>query len=200
MLLGYHDIISIMKPLNLILIGRSGSGKGTQADLLEKYIPNMYHIESGKLLRILAEKDSDAGLRIKKIMEEGSLAPEVIAMSLWLDNISQNVKIEQGIIFDGAPRRLEEAEHLDEILKFLDRFDNTWAVLINISGEEAYKRLKLRARPDDNNEAIQNRMDFYTDQVLPVANHYEKLEKLIRINGEQSVEKIHEDIKLALKI
>lgn len=193
-------MIFSMKPLNLILIGRSGSGKGTQADLLVKYFGNIYHVESGNLFRSLAERNSDVGARVKKMLAEGGLIPEVIAHALWINDIANNVKSEQGIIFDGSPRRLEEAEHLDTVLKFMDRFDNTWALLIDISGEEAFKRLKLRARADDTSAAIQNRLDFYTENVVPVVNHYEKMGKLIRINGEQSIEKIHEDVKKELGI
>lgn len=193
-------MIFIMKPMNYILIGRSGSGKGTQADLLVKFLGDFYHVESGNLFRDLAKKESDVGLRIKKLLAEGGLIPEVIAHALWISDIANNVKSSQGIIFDGSPRRLGEAEHLDSVLKFMDRFDKVMAILIEISSEEAFKRLRLRARADDTDNAIQNRLDFYTDNVLPVVQHYEKMGKLIRINGEQSVEKIHEDIKKELGI
>lgn len=189
-----------MKPLNLILIGRSGSGKGTQAELLIKYLGNLYHVESGSLIRALAELNSDAGIRAKEVLAKGDLIPEVIAYPLWASEICKNVKPEQGMIFDGSPRRLDEAEHLDEVLKFLDRFENTKVLLVDISDQEAAKRLKLRGRDDDHDKAIQNRLDFFRESVMPVVDHYEKLGKLIKINGEQSVEKIHEDIKAALKI
>jgi len=188
------------KPLNFIITGRAGSGKGTQANLLTDYIKNIHHIESGVLFRELAQQETDLGLRIKEIHETGTLAPEVIAIALWVSDLAYKVKRDQGIIFDGSPRRLEEAKHLDEILKFMNRFDNLKVLLVDISNDEARKRLKLRARSDDTEEAIQNRLDFFDENVLPVVEHYEKIGKLIKINGEQSIEKIHEDIRVSLNI
>lgn len=183
---------------NFILIGRSGSGKGTQAELLVKFFANrgqnLFYISSGQLFRRLAEKDTDLGQRIKKIISEGGLPPEEIAMALWASEIAFNLKSDQGLIFDGAPRKLWEAEHLDRFLKYINRYDNLKVLLIDISEAEAFKRLRLRARSDDTDDAIKNRLDFYSEHVSPVVEHYTATGKLIKVNGEQSIEKIHEDI------
>lgn len=193
-------ILFIMSSLNLIIIGRSGSGKGTQAELLVKLMGNLFYISSGQLFRRLSEQHTDIGQRVKKIVEEGGLPPDEIAISLWLYEIAYNVKPDQGIIFDGAPRKLEEAKHLDSILQFTGRFNNTKVLLIDISRDEAFKRLKLRARSDDTDEAIHNRLNFYEEQVSWVVSHYQEQGKLIKINGEQNIEKIHEDIRVVLNI
>lgn len=184
--------------LNFILIGRSGCGKGTQGELLAKYFGNLYYISSGKLFRDLATQKTDIGFRVKEILDKGNLQPDELAMALWIHELSYNVKPGQGIIFDGAPRRKEEAEHLDELLKFMGRFENTKIILIDISKKEALKRLKLRAREDDNDSAINNRMEFFDRDVQPVVDYYTSQRRLIKINGEQNVEKIFEDIIASL--
>ncbi len=189
-----------MKPINLILIGRSGSGKGTQAELLVEYLGNIHYVSSGQLFRNLSTQETDIGRRTKVIVEEGGLPPDELAIALWLHNIAYHVAPEQGIIFDGAPRKLDEARHLESILKFMDRFNDAKVLLIEISKDEAVKRLKLRARNDDNVETIKNRLDFYDEHVVKVVQYFESLDKLIKINGEQSIKAIFEEIKRKLDI
>lgn len=188
-----------MKPFNFVLIGRSGSGKGTQARLMLDYFNSLgqsyYYVSSGALFRELSERQSDTGKRIKHILDDGKLPPEEVALALLFYDISFNVNSDQGILIDGAPREVSQAEHTDRFFKFLDRFDNTQVLLIDISREEAIKRLKLRARADDTDQAITNRLDFFDEKVAPVIDYYKNLDKLIVINGQQSVEAIHEDIK-----
>ncbi len=190
----------MIKPLNLVLIGRSGCGKGTQAKLLVKYLSDTHYISTGDLMRELAEKDTVVGRLVKKVLEEGGLVPSEIAIGLWMSDLANNVTVKKSIIFDGLPRDAEEAVHLDNTLKFMQRYDNFRVLLIDISRTEAFKRLKLRARADDHEEAINNRLDYYEEHVVPVIEHYEKTGKLIKINGEQAVERIHEDIKETLQI
>ena len=217
------------KPLNFVLIGRSGSGKGTQAELLKERFPNLVHIITGDLFRKLGSMDTDTSHTIKKILEAGGLPLDDIATTLWMHEIAFNVKKDQGILADGFPRRLAEAKNLDRFLKFLDRKNNTFYLLIDISRQEAFDRLTKRricnkcgklipwvgkfrklkvcdrcggeliTRLDDNIKAIKNRLDYFDKNVLPVVKYYEKQKKLIKINGEQSIEDVFKDILKILK-
>lgn len=182
------------KPLNFILIGRSGSGKGTQAELLVKHFPNLIHLSTGDLMRDLAGKNTDAGARIKKILDEGGLPFDQMATTLWMHEISYSIKADQGIICDGFPRRLREAEDLYEFLGWLDRLDNTKVLLIDISEEEAIKRLTKRGRNDDDIGAIKKRLSWFEDRVAPAINFYQNKGILIKINGEQTIEEIAREI------
>lgn len=181
-------------PINFVLFGRSGSGKGTQAELLHQKFPNTLKLASGDLMRDLAKTETDAGKRIKEVLEGGGLPFAQIAATLWMHKIAYTLKEDQGLICDGFPRRLEEAIDLYEFLKWLKRIDHTKVVLIDISREEAFKRLINRGRVDDHEEAINERLDWFDDIVLPAITFFNKKGLLIEINGEQTIEKIHEDI------
>ena len=133
-----------MKPLSFALIGRSGCGKGTQADLLMKHFGNLLYISTGDLLRNLAKLDTSAGKAAKEIMTKGELIPDFMIIGLWMRELNINLKDDQGVLFDGAFRRLIEAEQADEYFSLLGRKDNFFPILIDISKEEAFDRLTKR--------------------------------------------------------
>ena len=213
-----------MKVFNFVLIGRSGAGKGTQAELLQKHFGNLFYISSGDLFRDLIKQDTDTAKRIKKILKEGGLPFDELAIALWMHKIAYNVKENQGFILDGAPRRIDEAKALDRFLDFLERKERTFFLLIDVSKEEAFNRLlkrrvcsrcgrvipaigkfknlkicdrcggRLISRPDDTPEAINKRLDYYEKNVIEVVKFYQKDDRLIRINGQQSIEDVFKEI------
>ena len=217
------------KPLNFVLIGRSGSGKGTQAELLMKHFGNLVPIPIGGLFRELSAIDTDVGKRVRKTVQEGKLPYDDLAAMLWMHYISFKIKEDQGIIADGLPRRLSEAETLDQFLEYLERKDNTRVLLIDISRQEAFDRLtkrricekcgnlipwvgkykemkecdkcggKLITRHDDHPEVIKNRLDYYDSRVTKVVDYYKEQGKLIRINGEQPIDEVFQDILKAIQ-
>ncbi len=215
--------------MNFVLIGRSGSGKGTQAKLLMEKFGNLFYISTGELFRDLASQDTDVSKRVKKIIEAGGLPYDDLATALWMREIAYKVKEDQGIVADGFPRRLDEAKNLYQFLEFLERNDKTFYLLIDISREEAFNRLtkrrickkcgqlipwvgefkklevcdkcsgELETRPDDTEEAINNRMDYFEERVMPAIKFFEEKGKLVKINGEQSIEKVFEEILEKIK-
>lgn len=216
------------KPLNFVLIGRSGSGKGTQADLIIKKYPNTKYISTGDLFRDLSNKDTQVGHRVKEILDKGGLPYDDLATTLWMHSVAYGVREEEGIMFDGAPRRLDEARDLDKLLEWLGRTDKTAFILVDISREEAFARLSKRRicikcgklipfideykewrncrecggelveRPDDVPESINGRLDFFEKNVEPVVSHYDKKGVLIRIDGQRSISEVFDSINVAL--
>lgn len=186
------------KPFNVILIGRSGSGKGTQAELLTRKFSHFYYLATGDLFRDLAKRDTDTGNRVKKVLDEGGLPMDDLATTMWMHNLVYNLKEEQGLLADGFPRRLPEAKSLDAFLEFLERISTSHFILIDISGPEAFRRLTARGRADDTNEAITGRMSYYEERVIEVVEYYKEHDRLTVINGEQSVLDVHKDIVNAL--
>ena len=213
------------KPLNIVLLGISGSGKGTQAKVLyEKY--NLEYIGTGNLLREFSNEDNVAAKRLKKELAEGRLAPTWLPFYLWMDKLA-HVSEDKGVLFDGSPRKLSEAQLLTDVLDWYQR-DNLKAILIEISEEESFKRLINRRtcgkckksayvekekeeaicdycgglmdiRPEDNPESIKTRIKWFKEEVSQVIQFFEKHGKLIRINGNQPIVKVSEDIIRALE-
>ena len=213
--------------LNIALIGRSGSGKGTQAKLLMKKF-GLKEITTGALFRELAKQNTETGREVKKILAIGGLPPAWLAEYLWVKKIVEKTKPTDGLVFDGSPRRVSEAQLLDKILPWYGR-TRFKLILIDISQKEAFDRLtkrrtckscgrlipwvgefkklkvcdkcggKLYYRKDDNPKAIKGRMEFYKKSVVPTIKYYIKRKRLIRINGEQSIEKVFEDILKAIE-
>jgi len=179
-------ILKAMSFTVLILLGRSGSGKGTQAKMLaEKF--GLKLISSGNLLRAKA-KDSDfTGKKIAQIISQGGILPTPVVFDLWMDEL-------KGIVFEGSPRRLYEAWLLQEALEFFGFGGNIKAFYLNISKQEAKKRLLKRGRPDDTPRAIDKRLDWFEKEVVPVIDFYRRQRILIEINGHQPPENVFRDI------
>jgi adenylate kinase len=181
----------------LLLIGPSGSGKGTQAKFLIRALGKRTHYcQTGDLLRKFAEKDSEAARRVKKIMRRGDLIPGFIAAHIWERVILKNVKHGDSIIFDGSPRTLREAKEMDEVLRFIGS-PYPRAIHITLTPEETMRRLLSRGRFDDTRSAIVKRLRFFKKSVLPVINYYKKHKRLVTVDGNQPVAGVWEDIKKA---
>ena len=217
------------KPLSFALIGRSGCGKGTQAQLLIEHFGNLFPVSTGGLLRNLAKLDSSVGKKAKEILGSGELIPDFMVIGLWMRELCMNLKDEQGVLFDGALRRLIEAKQADGFFDFLGKKETFLPILIDISREEAFDRLtkrrickncgriipwvgdfkklekcdscggELSNRQDDKPEAIHNRLDYFDTQVMEVINYYKKDNRLITVNGEQPIEDVFKDILKAVE-
>jgi adenylate kinase len=217
------------KPMNFIVLGPQGSGKGTQAKLLLKEFKNLYYISTGDFFRKLSDVKSDTGQRVKRVVNSGGLPYDDLATMLWMHEIAFKVREDQGILADGFPRRLNEANNLYNYLKFLERDKNTLVLLINISEQEAIDRLTKRRickkcgqlipwvgkykiieecdkcggeliqRKDDDVSGIKKRLAWYKQRAVPAISYLNKKIGVIKINGEQSIENVFKDVLGAIK-
>lgn len=179
--------------INLVIFGAPGAGKGTQSDLLvEKFKLN--HISTGDLLRKEIADQTELGKRIKSIMDSGNLVSDDIVVEM-IDNAIANDT--QGILFDGFPRNVAQAEILDKMLQKHGRV-LTGMIQLDVPQEELVRRMleraKISGRSDDNEATIKNRLKEYESKTLPVADYYAKQGKQIKVNGLGKVEEISRDI------
>jgi adenylate kinase len=184
----------------IAILGKPGSGKGTQADLLEKKFP-FEHISTGALLRQRVKQRDFIAKRLHEIMETGGLVPTSSVFQLWMPRLEhlRRQKKFQGVVFDGSPRKLYEAQMLDELLQ-LYQWDKNFKVLhLVISDKEAMERLLKRGRSDDDKKDVVYRLKVYKKEVLPVISYYKKQGEVVEINGEQSRENVHREIMRKLK-
>lgn len=187
-----------MKYNTIVVLGKPGSGKGTQAKLLSEKSGFPVFSASGRL-KELAASHPGIGQEILDDMNNGVLVPHWIISYLW---ISEIVKLggEGGIIFDGAVRVLEEARLFHEVMMWLSR---PYAVVyLTISNEELHDRLSKRAqienRVDDDGDVIRKRLAEYDENTKDSLAFFKEQGTLKEVNGEGSIEEIHERILAAL--
>jgi adenylate kinase family enzyme len=194
--------------LNFIFIGRSGSGKGTQAELLKKHLEEKYgpdsvlYVYTGAKLRELAEQKEFLTARLvdEKVMKAGAKAPDFLAVWAWASRFIQEMDEKKNLIVDGSPRTILEAKMLDESFLFYGR-KKVFPVFIDVSREEAARRMKKRGRPDDTAERIENRLTYYEKYVRPALDYYktESENKIIQIDGNPlDPELIHQNVLKAV--
>jgi adenylate kinase len=192
----------LMQEQTFIFIGKSGCGKGTQADLLTKYLnekdplKKVFHLESGDRFRqFIASGDTCASKRALEINQEGGLQPEFLAIWIWSDLLIKNLCGGEHLIIDGTPRKLHEAPVLETALEFFKR-EKPHVVFLNVSDEWATERMTDRRRGDDFAKSIQKRLEWFKSDVFPLVEYYRNNNaySFLEINGERSVEDIHQDI------
>lgn len=188
--------------LNLILFGPPGSGKGTQSEnLIKKY--NLQHLSTGDIFRSEIANETALGLEAKKFMDKGLLVPDEVVIGMISSKIDTCIeKGVNGFIFDGFPRTIPQAEALDKLMSFKN-MPISIVLSLEVSEEELVKRLLNRGttsgRVDDQNESIiRNRVVEYNLKTSPVANYYDKQDKLAKIKGEGDVNEIFEALSDAV--
>ena len=193
-----------MQPQTLIIFGASGSGKGTQAQLLIEYLkskdpekPTLY-IETGQMFREFAEAEAEktlTGKLTKKIMDHGDLLPEFLPIWIWSEFLIRNVQGREHLVMEGLSRKKDEAPVLDSAMKFYKR-DKTAIISIEVSKKWSTEKLLARGRTDDTREDIINRLGWYEAEVTPAIEYFKRdpFYTFISVNGEQTIEKVHADI------
>lgn len=189
-----------METRTFLMMGRPGSGKGTQAKLLAKKI-NAEIYSSGNRLREMAKGQGFVAQKVKKVIDEGDLLPAWFSSHLFVD-VLLGLQPEDPIVFEGACRRLFEARDFAEVAEWLERPYR--AVFLQISDAEVEKRLNLRksaeGRRDDASDTVLHRIAEYEQNTRPVVEFFRSQGALVEIQGEQEIEKVHQDILSALQI
>lgn len=187
----------------VILIGRSGCGKGTQAALLRDRIHKqdldkrqILYVETGDRFRhFIREKNYSAKIS-NEIYEADLRQPDFLACYMWATTLVEELGPNMHLMFDGAPRSKAEAELVTTALEFYKREKPT-VIYINVSRKWSEEKLLARGRSDDKSLLqIGKRMKWFDEAVIPAIEYFkaDKRYKFIEVNGEQPIEKVQTDI------
>lgn len=211
----------------IIFLGAPGAGKGTQAATVAEELKAV-HTASGDLFRQAIEKGTELGIQAKSYMEKGELVPDTITIQMILERIS-SLDSGVGVIFDGFPRNLKQAEALDKALaqqgKAIDK-----TVYIKVPEDELAERLsgrwicrscqtpyhatnsppkvqgkcdqcggELYQRPDDTAETVKNRLEVYFNETAPLIDYYTRAGKLLEVDGQGNIDDVKGRIVNALR-
>ncbi len=181
---------------NIVIFGAPGSGKGTQSDLLIEHY-GLGHISTGDVLRSEIKKGTELGKTAQKFIDNGQLIPDDLMVSILASVYDSFGREHKGVIFDGFPRTIPQAEALKVMLS--ERGDKIAAMLeLDVPEDELMKRLILRGqqsgRADDNEETIKKRLVVYHSQTQPLIEWYKKEGLHHHIDGLGSLDRIFADI------
>ena len=187
-------------PLNVLLLGPQGAGKGTQAKRIaaEYGIP---HIASGEILRAEMAAGTELGNRVKEVYDRGDLVSDDLMIELIRNRLEQP-DAENGFVLDGFPRTTVQAEALDSILSDIGR---TFSVIfaLQLPDEVAFERLRRRAelenRADDTDEAIRRRLEHYHRETELLIEYYRVRGNLVPIHGNRKENEVFSEIQEALE-
>lgn len=211
----------------VVLLGPPGSGKGTQARLLVDVLGTP-HVSSGDLFRHHLSQGTELGQLAESYMEEGELVPDDVTVKMVIERISRP-DCEEGVILDGFPRTLTQADALEQALR--EQGQRVSVVpLISVSDDEVMRRLTARRvcancgavynlvfnppeeegvcdvcggelyqREDDNPETVRHRLYTYYKETSPLVGYFWAKDLLVEIDGEQSVEAVSADLREAIQ-
>ena len=185
--------------LNIVIFGAPGSGKGTQSErIVEKY--GIDHISTGDVLRAEIAAGSELGKSAKELIDNGQLIPDAMMLDILAAKLDKLVD-SKGVIFDGFPRTIAQAEALKVMLNERGQ-DVTAMIELDVPEDELMDRLikrgQLSGRADDNEETIKKRLVVYNEQTSPLKEWYKNDGKHCYINGLGDLDRIFADIVAAI--
>jgi adenylate kinase len=187
-------------PLNVLLLGPQGAGKGTQAKRIsdEYGIP---HIATGDMFRAAIAAQSELGKQVEPILASGKLVPDEVTIALIRDRLAQ-VDARDGFVLDGFPRTLVQAEALDGMLT--EAGINWDAILFfdlpdNYATERMLKRATEENRPDDTPDVIAERLRTYHEQTEPIVEHYRVTGRLVPLHADRTIDEVWVEVQDALE-
>ena len=201
---------------SIVLFGPPGAGKGTQADLISE-LTGKPQVSTGEMLRNAVSQKSQLGIEAKKYMEAGLLVPDKIIINLIKNRLEDEDSV-SGVLFDGFPRTIHQAEELEKITKVKvvislvvpdeeiveriigRRMDPETGDIFHISFNPPPEEISQRLiqRKDDTKETVMQRLVSYHEQTKPLGEWYEKQGKLVPIEGNGTIEEVGKNISEAI--
>ncbi|RBP44900.1 adenylate kinase [Garciella nitratireducens] len=213
--------------MRIVLLGPPGAGKGTQAEKIVSQF-TIPHISTGDILRKNLKESTPLGLKAKEYMDKGLLVPDALVVEIIKDRLAQEDCV-RGFLLDGFPRTVTQAKDLDNVLKEMKiSLDAVLNIIVDasllidrITGRRICKNCgatyhitfnppktkgkcdicngELYQREDDKKETVKKRLEVYTKETQPLIDYYQQKNLLETINGQQSIDKVFEEIKEKLQ-
>ena len=206
----------------IILVGAQGSGKGTQAEMLSQAL-GVPHVASGDLFRKAIDEKTELGLKAKVYIDRGELVPDDLTVAMVVKRLEEP-DCSQGVLFDGFPRTVAQAEVLDKGLQEVGKQIDL-AIYLQVLREELLKRLsgryicrakqhvyninthppkvagvcdidgsELYQRSDDTGEAVQKRLDIFFNETIQLLDYYRNQKKLVEVDGNQNIDQVQQSL------
>jgi adenylate kinase len=206
----------------IILLGAQGSGKGTQAEMLSQAL-GVPHVASGDLFRKAIDEKTEFGLKAKAYIDRGELVPDDLTVAMVVKRLEEP-DCSQGVLFDGFPRTVAQAEVLDKGLQEVGKQIDL-AIYLQVPREELLKRLsgryicrakqhvyninthppkvagvcdidgsELYQRSDDTGEAVQKRLDIFFNETIQLLDYYGNQKKLVEVDGNQHIDQVQQSL------
>ncbi len=186
--------------INIVLFGKPGAGKGTQAEFLkEKY--NLTHLSTGDIFRYNIKNGTELGILAKTYIDKGDLVPDAVTIQMLQSEVDRNPQ-SSGFLFDGFPRTIAQAEALDAFLESKNQ-SITATIALEAHDEILVQRLlergKTSGRPDDQDEEkIRNRYQEYNEKTAPLMDYYKVQDKFHAVNGIGAIEEITQRLRTVI--
>jgi adenylate kinase len=171
----------------LIFLGPPGAGKGTQAQTLAQHL-HIPHISTGEILRQAMKEQTPLGIKAQSYVDSGELVPDQLVQDLVQERLEQP-DAHSGWILDGFPRKVTQAAFLEELLEKTHQ-GGEQVVNLDVPDEVVVERLLTRGRKDDTEEVIRRRLEVYRAETAPLIDYYRDRQKLLMVNGNQSLEEV----------
>lgn len=186
--------------INIVLFGKPGAGKGTQAEFLKKKY-NLVHLSTGDIFRFNIKNDTELGKLAKTYMDKGDLVPDEVTIKMLESEVDKNPEV-AGFLFDGFPRTIAQAEALDMFLHGKKQQITATVALEaddNVLVARLLERGKTSGRPDDQDEAkIRNRYDEYNQKTAPLMDFYRAQDKFHAVNGIGTIQEVTERLEAVI--
>lgn len=177
--------------MRLVILGGSGAGKGTQAQLLCNHLKTPW-ISTGEILRGAIAAQTELGRQAEPYFTKGELVPDPTMIGFIRDRLLLS-DAKNGWVLDGYPRTAFQAEELDFLLDDLkQRLD--WAIWLDVPKSVLLSRSIARSRSDDQPEIVQRRIELFHECTVPILEYYEHRDRLLTVNGNQPPERVHQEI------
>ena len=163
----------------MVLLGKQGSGKGTQGERLAAHFGTQ-HLSTGQMFRDSATAGVTAGLEAKAFMDRGELVPDELVIAVVHERFQNPTEVQPGFVLDGFPRTKQQALELDRIL-----VDHPIDIVIDLDvpTDVVVERMRSRGREDDTEESIRRRLELYDTETKPLVDFYRERSVLVAVNG-----------------